>query len=179
MYDDTEIRSLFRFQRCHVVSIVEDMRLHLEVGTGRGRSLAPLQQICIALLILCHREYAVILRCMDKRPPIYSQANSVGSYMCFIKDISREFYYDGDASWTGSVHESRIFKNSDVYEKLITGELNGILLGDNGNAITPVLLTPFLTPNIAAERNYNHIHKRTRCTIERTFGQVKLEVSLD
>ena len=49
VFDDTEIRSLFRFQRCHIISIVEDVRPHLEVGTGRGRSLAPLQQICIAL----------------------------------------------------------------------------------------------------------------------------------
>ena len=49
VYDDTEIRSLFRFQRCHIISIVEDVRPHLEVGSGRGRSLAPLQQVCISL----------------------------------------------------------------------------------------------------------------------------------
>ena len=49
VYDDTEIRSLFRLQRCHIVSIVQDVRSHLEVGSGRGRSLAPLQQVCIAL----------------------------------------------------------------------------------------------------------------------------------
>lgn len=49
VYDDNEIRSLFRFQRCHITSIVEDVRPHLEVGSGRGRSLAPLRQVCIAL----------------------------------------------------------------------------------------------------------------------------------
>ena len=78
-----------------------------------------------------------------------------------------------DVSWPGSVHDSQFFKNSDVSHKVMTGELNGILLGDNGYGITPFLLTPFLTPNSPAERNYNHIHRRARCTIERTFGQVK------
>ena len=86
-----------------------------------------------------------------------------------VQAISDIVVMDVDASWPGSVHGSRIFKNSDVYQKLITGAVNGILLGDNGYVITPFLLTS----NTAAERNYNHIHKRTRCTIERTFGQVK------
>ena len=59
---------------------------------------------------------------------------------------------DLDVSWPGSVHDSRIFKNSDVYQMVMTGELNGILLGDNEYGITP-----FLTPNTPAERNYNHM----------------------
>ena len=54
----------------------------------------------------------------------------------------------------------------------MTGELNGIFLGDNGYGITPFLLTPFLKTNSPAERNYNLMH-RASCTIERTFGQVK------
>ena len=49
VYDGTEIRSLFRYQRCHIVSIVHGVLPHLVVGSGRGRSLAPLQQVCIAL----------------------------------------------------------------------------------------------------------------------------------
>ena len=69
---------------------------------------------------------------------------------------------DSDVSWPGRVHDSQFFKNSDVNQKVMTGELNGILLGDNGYGITTILLTPFLTPNTPAERNYNHIHKRAR-----------------
>ena len=54
--------------------------------------------------------------------------------------------------------------------KLLSRELQGVLLG---NGITPFLLTPFLTANNAAEQKYNQIHKRARCTIERSFGQLK------
>ena len=51
VYDDTEIRSLFRFQRCHIVSIVQDVRPHLEVGSGRGRSFAyVLRMYCVTTL---------------------------------------------------------------------------------------------------------------------------------
>ena len=78
-----------------------------------------------------------------------------------------------DVSWSGSVHDSRIFKNSTVYNQLRRGELQGILLGDNEYAIEPFLLTPFLRPATPAEHAYNGVHKRARCTIERTFGQVK------
>ena len=53
---------------------------------------------------------------------------------------------DSDVSWPGSVLDSRIFKNSTVYNQLRRGELQGILLGDNGYAIAPFLLTPFLRP---------------------------------
>ena len=80
-------------------------------------------------------------------------------------------FTDVDVSGPGSVHDSRILKNSDVYMKLLSGELQGILLGNSGYGITPFLLTPFLTD--AAEQNYNQIHKRARCTIERSFGQLK------
>ena len=47
-------------------------------------------------------------------------------------------------AWSGSVHDSRIFKSSGVYGRLVTGELNGILLVDNGYGLTPFCLTPFL-----------------------------------
>ena len=39
---------------------------------------------------------------------------------------------DLDVSWPGSVHDSRISKNSNVYNQLRRGELQGILLGDYG-----------------------------------------------
>ena len=77
-----------------------------------------------------------------------------------------------DVSWSDSVHGSRIFKNSDAYERFTTGDLDGILLGDNRYAITQFLLTPFLAPNSPAEENYNRVYKLARYTVERSFGQV-------
>jgi hypothetical protein len=77
------------------------------------------------------------------------------------------------AAWPGSVHDSRIFRNSPLFNRLATGTLNGILLGDNGYAIFPFLLTPYLRPNNKLQNYYNLTHKKTRNVVERAFGQLK------
>ena len=82
-------------------------------------------------------------------------------------------YLDVDASWPGSVHDSRIFKNSTIYQKLINGEIGRSLIGDNGYALQHICLTPFLRPSTAAEVTFNRFHKSARCVIERAFGQTK------
>ena len=71
VYDDTEIRGLFHSRRCNI-SIVEDLLPHLEVVPAEVVHLLHCSK-CIVL-----RFYAVILRCMDKRPPICRQPKSVG-----------------------------------------------------------------------------------------------------
>ena len=55
----------------------------------------------------------------------------------------------------------------------LRGDMNGILLGDNGYGLQPFLIVPFLTPQNQGEEYYNHVHKKARCTIERSFGQLK------
>lgn len=77
------------------------------------------------------------------------------------------------ASWPGSAHDSRIFRNSALYQKLQQGQLDGILLGDSGYRLAPFLFTPFNNPAIEVTQNFNRIHASTRNCIERTFGQIK------
>ncbi|XP_058960243.2 putative nuclease HARBI1 [Pocillopora verrucosa] len=77
------------------------------------------------------------------------------------------------ARWPGSTHNSRIFENSNIAEKLRDGVLFGILLGDSGYACRAYLLTPILKPKNAGEVRYNTAHRRTRCDIERCFGLLK------
>nr|XP_058969847.1 putative nuclease HARBI1 [Pocillopora verrucosa] len=48
------------------------------------------------------------------------------------------------ARWPGSTHNSRIFENSNIAEKLRDGVLDGILLGDSGYACRAYLLTPII-----------------------------------
>ncbi len=63
--------------------------------------------------------------------------------------------------------------NAEIYNSLLTGQLSGILIGDNGYSLTPFLLTPFLNAASQEEEHYNRIHKKARCCIERAFGQPK------
>ena len=77
------------------------------------------------------------------------------------------------ARWPGSTHDSRIFENSNIADKLRDGVLDGILLGDSGYACRAYLLTPILKPKNAGEVRYNTAHRRTRCIVERCFGLLK------
>ena len=74
------------------------------------------------------------------------------------------------ARWPGSVHDSRILKNSLICAKFENYEINGWLLGDNRYSCTRYLLTPVLSPTIGAEERYNKAHIKTRNLIERPFG---------
>lgn len=75
------------------------------------------------------------------------------------------------ARWPGSTHDSRIFKNSTVCNRLENGEFKeDHLLGDAGYACKAYLLTPYLNPTTIEEKRYNIAHSKTRCIIERLFG---------
>ena len=83
-------------------------------------------------------------------------------------------FWDVDASWPGSVHDSRMFANSQVKLMLSNNTLDGILLGDSGYKQYPFLLTPaYLNPSTPAQQLFNKSHKTTRVKIEDAFGQLK------
>ena len=63
------------------------------------------------------------------------------------------------ARWPGSVHDAQIFNNSRLYAQFKHGDIQGMLLGDNGY--------PCQT---APELRYNASQIRTRNTVERMFG---------
>lgn len=60
--------------------------------------------------------------------------------------------------------------SSAIKQRLNTGVLKGILLGDSGYAVSNVLLTPFSSPNSTPQENYNRSQIKTRNTVERCFG---------
>ncbi|XP_047118925.1 putative nuclease HARBI1 [Schistocerca piceifrons] len=84
-----------------------------------------------------------------------------------------EMFTSVDASWPGSVHDARIWRNSDVYRILRENQCNALILGDEGYGIAPWLMTPFQNPETPDERAYNRLHSKERVIIERCFGQVK------
>ncbi|XP_050303725.1 putative nuclease HARBI1 [Anthonomus grandis grandis] len=77
-----------------------------------------------------------------------------------------------DASWPGSVHDTRIWKNSAVCE-IMKKTRNTILLGDSGYGIMSCLMTPYNDPHEEYQRVFNKLLTSERVVIEHTFGQVK------
>jgi len=77
------------------------------------------------------------------------------------------------ARWPGSVHDSTIFDNCHIRAKFETGQLHGYLVGDNGYACRPYMLTPVINPTTPAETAYNNAQTTARNCIERTNGMIK------
>ncbi|CAH1970158.1 unnamed protein product [Acanthoscelides obtectus] len=81
---------------------------------------------------------------------------------------AREIFTSVDVSWCGSMHDSRIWRNSQTRSQLIN-KANVVLLGDDSYGIEPCLMTPFRNPTPGAEINYNKVLKQERVIIECCF----------
>ncbi|XP_028437867.1 putative nuclease HARBI1 [Perca flavescens] len=78
-----------------------------------------------------------------------------------------------EAKWPGSVHDSRIFRESHLCTLFERGAYDGILLGDRGYACRQYFMMPFPDPNPGPQSRFNTALARTRARIEMTFGQLK------
>ncbi|XP_027207174.2 uncharacterized protein [Penaeus vannamei] len=78
-------------------------------------------------------------------------------------------FYNIVCRWPGSVHNSRIFANSDLCRKLEQGQYVGHLLGDSAYPLRPYLMTPVANPTREAELKYNTAHAKTS-NIEMAFS---------
>ncbi|XP_054278994.1 putative nuclease HARBI1 [Macrosteles quadrilineatus] len=80
-------------------------------------------------------------------------------------------------NWPGSVHDSRVFRNSAVYRSFENGWRpfpDAVILGDSAYGMKEWLMAP-LNGNIEnlRERKFNRAHKATRRMVENTFGIMK------
>lgn len=76
-----------------------------------------------------------------------------------------------DVSYPGSVHDQRIFNNSEIKQWMENSDC--ILLADEGYTITPYMMIPFRDPLNHTQRHFNKIHCSARMRIEHAFGQLK------
>lgn len=86
---------------------------------------------------------------------------------------SSEMITSVSAQWPGSVHDSRIWKQSSVYQIMSRFKGSFCLLGDSGYGISPWLLTPFKKRDNREQEMFNVKHAKERVVIERVFGQLK------
>ncbi|KAM7413811.1 hypothetical protein PAMA_018889 [Pampus argenteus] len=78
-----------------------------------------------------------------------------------------------EAEWPGFVHDSRIYRESNLSARLQHGEFDGLLLGERGYPCQPRLLTPYPDPEPGPQQNFNRAHSRTRARVEMTIGLLK------
>ncbi|XP_023821710.1 putative nuclease HARBI1 [Oryzias latipes] len=86
-------------------------------------------------------------------------------------------FLDIFVGYPGSVHDSRVLRNSPIYTNKTYPPEGYILLGDGGYpciAQPITLLTPYREPlRNAVEARYNRHHAKARSVVERAFGMMK------
>lgn len=86
-------------------------------------------------------------------------------------------FLDVFTGWPGSVHDSRVFYNSPLRERLEAGFLppQYHLLGDSAYALNNYLLVPFRDNGhlTNVEKKFNTMHSSTRVEIEMAIGLLK------
>jgi hypothetical protein len=86
---------------------------------------------------------------------------------------SQELFTSVFVSWPRSVHDARIWSNSDTYKAIRESTSHAVLLADEGYGLAPWLMTPFRNPVSQEQQSYSKLHCRERGIIERCFGQLK------
>ena len=86
-------------------------------------------------------------------------------------------FCDTFAGYPGSVHDTRVLKNSPLFSDALYPPAGYFLVGDGGYPCMeqPVcILTPYREPlHGRVQERYNFHHAKARCIIERAFGMMK------
>ncbi|XP_062592632.1 putative nuclease HARBI1 [Saccostrea cucullata] len=79
----------------------------------------------------------------------------------------------------GSSHDAFVWTNSSLSDLFENGGIRrGWLLGDSAYPLKKYLMTPVLNPSNHRELAYNDAHAKTRNPIERSFGVLKIALSV-
>ena len=83
-------------------------------------------------------------------------------------------FLDVVAKWPESSHYFFILKTSQVNDNFKNGKYaDSWLLGDSGFPLEDWVMTSITQPATSTERNFNKVHLKTRCLIEKVFGVLK------
>ncbi|XP_034552580.1 putative nuclease HARBI1 [Notolabrus celidotus] len=87
------------------------------------------------------------------------------------------FFINSFVGYPGSVHDTRVLKNSRIYKDTLYPPPGYFIVGDGGYPCTliPVaIITPYKEPlQGRVQSRFNNHHAKARCIIERAFGMLK------
>ncbi|CAC5415318.1 HARBI1 [Mytilus coruscus] len=164
-YTESEFPARYRFSEESIEVLTNLLYDELKRPTHRIHAIPVTTQIKIALrfmhLVVYATRFPCVIGAVDGTH-IRFQAPSHDEYAF----VNRKNYHSINvqgicdhegkftnivAKWPGSTHDSFIFRNSDVgihMDQTHRGfNVDGLLLGDNGYACTPYLMTPYLRPS--------------------------------
>ncbi|XP_030752551.1 putative nuclease HARBI1 isoform X2 [Sitophilus oryzae] len=108
-----------------------------------------------------------------------SYYNRKGTHSMLIQGIcdSEMLFTDIYCGWPGSTHDSRMWKESPIYEKLKTNLLGEEfhLLGDTAYPLETFIMVPYKDNGhlTKKQKKFNQILSSTRVVIEQAFGRLK------
>ncbi|KAL1427136.1 hypothetical protein MTO96_017705 [Rhipicephalus appendiculatus] len=88
----------------------------------------------------------------------------------------RGIFVDIFVGYPGSVHDTRVLKNSPLYTRSLYPPPGYAILGDSGypNIVAPIAITtPYKDATRPVEVRFNTAHARARAIVERAFGLMK------
>ncbi|CAG8514486.1 194_t:CDS:1 [Cetraspora pellucida] len=106
----------------------------------------------------------------------FSRKHHYGIHLQGVVD-HKGLFINYDIGWPASVHDAKVFQNSNIYKQSTTFfEGEEYLLGDSAYPLLPFIITPFKVPNGSQKQqqiNYNIKHSKTRVVVEQAFGRLK------
>lgn len=131
------------------------------------------------------KEFPLVIGALDSthiqiRPPKehpQTYVNRKGYHSIVLQCVCREDmrFTHCFAGWPGSCHDSRVLKNTDLFQNAQHLCQGGHLIGDGGFPLKEWLMTPFRDNGHLTDRqkHYNYCLSSTRQVIERSFGLLK------
>ena len=85
---------------------------------------------------------------------------------------------DAITGWPGSVHDARVYRNSDLFHRIQANPATmcpegSYLIGDAGYPLSEQMITPFKGQLNPEQANFNFAHSSTRMVVEKTFAILK------
>ncbi|XP_046874060.1 putative nuclease HARBI1 [Hypomesus transpacificus] len=154
-FHDDHLYERYRFSAEGMTYLCQLLEPYVANATHRSRALIVPQTVCVALRYFATGTFMYI-------PHVSAMTCD---HQCLVTSI--------EAKWPGSVHDSRIFRESALCHRLEQGLFSGLLVGDQGYACQPFLMTPYPDPNTRPQTAFNVALSRTRVKIEMTFGILK------